>query len=104
MTDVFVSQIIEDFTLDNAKYEDEIWTSATARCIEALIEEAKTKDLRAYDFVEVSRRRLKEYGVEREGITYRGFTYCPHGDPEATGWELRMKASTRPLDTVASSD
>lgn len=104
MTDVFASQVIEDFTLSNAKYEDEIWEGATARCTEALIAEAKSKGLQAYDFTAAARRRIKEYDTEREGITYHGFAYCPDDDPEAIGWELTMKATTRPLDTVASSD
>ena len=102
---VWAGTTIDDFVLGNAKYEEDIWTDAIALLTERLIEEAKKQGRQAYDFVEDDRYRLKLATFERgDGTTGEYLTRCKADDPEAIAWELRMKASTRPLDTVASSD
>ena len=105
MTDIYGSQVVEDFTLENnRKYEDDIWDQAAGVLIEKMSIEAKGKDRVADDLVEVFRRRLKPAQIERDGDTFDVLEPCEDNDPRATAWELRMKASTRPLDTVASND
>ena len=94
------TQSVEDFTLANAKYPEEIWDMALEVLTESLHREAAKKDRAAFNLRE---RRQRYQVIPTDDGGYRRVP-CHEDAPQGEGWWLILTADTRPLDTVASSD
>lgn len=97
------SMTVEDFTLENAKYPEEVWATAVEITTMQLMDEARKRGREAYNIQEKTRLRYKMVFVPEEdgGPGYKQ-TPCHPEDADAEGWQLIMSADTRPLDSSST--